>query len=84
MRIQTLNCDFLIEESPNSSGGLIVYSNCKEELSRFFGSSMVELSPKPEWKYRAITGKQYLVHALIHMVKEVDYQTFPFRSPALV
>ena len=84
MIIQTLNCDFLIEESGTSSGELYVYSHCKDELQRFFGSTSVEFSPKSEWKYRAITGKQYLVHALIHMVKEVDYQSFPSEAPVLV
>jgi hypothetical protein len=84
MIIQTINCDFLIEESSSTSGKLFVYSHCKEELQRFFGASVIEFSPKQEWKYRAITGKQYLVQALIHMVKEVDYQSFPSKNPVWV
>jgi len=84
MIIQTLNCDFLIESSGTSTGELYVYSHCKDELQRFFGSASVEFSPKPDWRFRAITGKQYLVHALIHMVKEVDYPAFPFKSSVWV
>jgi hypothetical protein len=84
MIIQTLNCDFLIESSDASTGELYVYSHCKDELQRFFGSASVEFSPKSDWRFRAITGKQYLVHALIHMVKDVDYQTFPSKSIVMV
>jgi hypothetical protein len=84
MIIQTLNCDFLIEESKASVGELFVYSHCKDELQRFFGSTSVEFSPKPDWKYRALTGKQYLVHAMIQMVKEVDYTSFSSKSPLLL
>lgn len=84
MIIQTLNCDFLIESSDTSTGELYVYSHCKDELQRFFGSASVEFSPKADWKFRVITGKQYLVHALIQMVKDVDYQAFPSKSIAMV
>lgn len=80
MIIQTLNCDFLIEESDVSVGKLYVYSHCKDELGRFFGSDSLGFSPKPGWRFRVITGKQYLVHALIHMVKEVNYPSFPTKA----
>ena len=83
MIIQTLNCDFLIEEAGASVGELFVYSHCKDELQRFFGSASVENSPKPAWRYRALTGKQYLVHAMIQMVKEVDYPSFTSKSPIM-
>lgn len=84
MIIQTLNCDFLIEESDISVGELYVYSHCKDELGRFFGSASLEFSPKPEWEFRAITGKQNLVHAMIQMVKEVNYPSFPAKAPVMV
>lgn len=84
MIIQTLNCDFLIEETEISSGDLYVYSNCLLEIQRYFGSSSIEFSTSKEWKYRAIICKQYLADSLIHMVKEIDYRKFPMKNQVMV
>jgi hypothetical protein len=76
MIIQTLKCDFLIEGSGEMDGTLFIYSDSIDELQRLFGSSAVEYSSKPEWKYRALTCKQDFANALILIVKEIDYRNF--------
>jgi hypothetical protein len=76
MIIQTLTCDFLIEDSGQVDGCISVYSDSLEELQRLFESSEIEYSSKIEWKYRACTCKQDLANALILIVKEINYSNF--------
>jgi hypothetical protein len=76
MIIQTLICDFLIEDNGQVDGCISVYSDSLEELQRLFGSSEIEYSSKDGGKYRVCTCKQDLANALILMVKEIDYSDF--------
>ncbi len=76
MIIQTSSGDFLIEESENNSGSLLVYSGELEEIQRLFGSSEIELTARPMWKYRVSICKQTLANVLLLLVKEVTYTDF--------
>lgn len=76
MIIQTINCDFLIEESGRTNGCISVYSDSLDEIQRLFGSLEIERFDRTDWKYKVCTCKQDLANALILMVKEINYSDF--------
>lgn len=65
-------------------GKLFIYSDSREELQRFFGSSVIDYSSRPDWKYCAVTCKQNFAHSLILIVKEIDYRDFSSKRMVLV
>jgi hypothetical protein len=77
MIIQTLNSEFLIKSCEAENGFVVIYSNNPDDLQRFFGSRIVEAKEDSSWKFRTKTCKQDFAHALIHLVKEIDYKDFP-------
>ena len=80
MIIKTANCEFLIQESGQSTGCIFVFSDSLEELQRLFGSSEIDYSSIQEWKYQVCTCKQDLANALILLVKEISYTDFGLSS----
>jgi hypothetical protein len=76
MLIQTVNCDFLIEESNRANGCISIYSDSLEDIQRLFGSLEIEHFDRSDWKYKVCTCKQDLANALILMVKEINYSDF--------
>ncbi|TDQ18450.1 hypothetical protein DFQ04_0252 [Algoriphagus boseongensis] len=81
MVIRTTSSEFLIEACESGVGCVYIYCNESEELERFFGSKIIELPVGSGWKFRTKTCKQDFAHALIQLVKEIDYKHFPgFKS----
>lgn len=76
MIIQTINCDFLIEETGRTNGCISVYSDSLDEIQRLFSSSEIEHFDRVDWKYKVCTCKQDLANALILIVKEINYSDF--------
>lgn len=76
MRIQTTKSSFLIEGDGDKKGCVFIKSDSNEELQRFFGSLEIEISGNIEFPFQVKACKQEFAHALILMVKEIDYSTF--------
>ena len=77
MKIQTTKSSFLIEEDEGKKGCLFIRSESNDELQRFFGSLEIEPSGSSEFPFQVKACKQEFANALILMVKEIDYSTFP-------
>ncbi len=76
MIIQTSSAKFLIESCENSKDFVLINSNSKEELDRFFGSSDFSKTNSHEYPFQVKTCKQEFANAMILMVKEIDYSRF--------
>ncbi|WP_339878849.1 hypothetical protein [uncultured Algoriphagus sp.] len=76
MKIQTSSASFLIEKCESESGCIIVSSNSREELYRFFGSLEITETNESFYTYTVSVCKQEFANAMILMVKEIDYSEF--------
>ncbi len=76
MIIQTSNSKFLIESCENRKDCVLINSNSKEELDRFFGSLDVLETNSQEYPFQVQSCKQEFANALIIMIKEIDYSNF--------
>jgi hypothetical protein len=76
MIIQTSSAKFLIESCENRKDCVLINSNSKEELDRFFGSSDVLETNSHEFPFQVKSCKQEFANAMIVMVKEIDYSQF--------
>lgn len=76
MIIQTSNAKFLIESCGDHNDFVLIYSDLKEEIVRFFGSSDIREIDSFEYSYQIKCCKQEFANALIIMVKEIDYSNF--------
>ena len=79
MKIQTASAIFLIEKCESNDGCVLIRSNSRDELYRFFGSLEIGLTNELFYTYEVSACKQEFANALIVMVKEIDYSEFsPF------
>lgn len=76
MIIATSHAKFLIESCENRKDWVIINSNSKEELDRFFGSLDVIKTDSEKYPFQVKTCKQEFANALIIMIKEIDYSNF--------
>jgi hypothetical protein len=76
MIIQTSNAKFLIESCGQRKDCVLINSNSKEELDRFFGSLDVLETNSEKYPFQVKSCKQEFANALIIMVKEIDYSNF--------
>jgi hypothetical protein len=73
MVIETATAKFLIEPTPKMEGLVSIYSNSSEELHRFFGSLNIHSNSNLDYPFLVRASKEDFAHALIIMVKELDY-----------
>jgi hypothetical protein len=76
MIIQTSSAKFLVESCESRADSVLINSNSKEELDRFFGSSDFLKTNSYEYPFQVKTCKQEFANAIILMVKEIDYSHF--------